>query len=265
VLLIIVFLSTFSRAAVQDALLPTTELSKEAQSFLTPLKSGQETQQRRRKGAVVRDHISEFIVRQLEAMPSISQGQLQTQLQRVLCSRALDDCDECNRPPYVFAFDYGPKTIRRQVVVAYLLDLGFMGPGGTLTVVENYLWVNGQAKRTAGAGSEFDGYIGNFQQVVWHPDTDEYWLLAWGTLTGSSGRGLSGRAAVYRVGVDAVKTVWFAPVLLNVTAQRNAVGWEVNYADKDRLYGNDPHPSVLDIYRFDYTQRTYSRVVRYRY
>jgi hypothetical protein len=55
------------------------------------------------------------------------------------------------------------------------------------------------------------------------------------------------------------------PVLLNVTAQRNAVGWEVNYADKQRLYATDAHPRVLDIYSFDYGQRIYTRVVQYRY
>jgi hypothetical protein len=262
-LLLLLCVTTFSSAATRDELLPTAQLSKEARSFRTPLKSSSEIPQRRSKGAVVRDHISEFVVRQLGTMPSISQRQLQTQLRKILCSEASGACDECNQPPYVFASDWGPKTIRRQVALAYMLDLGFVGPGGTLTVVESYLWENGTAKRIAGGGSEFDGYIANFQQVSWLPDA--YWLLAWGTLTGSSGRGLSGRAALYRVGVDAVKTVWFAPVLLNVTAQRNAIGWEVNYADQDRLYDNAANPWLLDIYSFDNAQGTYSRVVHYQY
>ena len=252
-------------AETRDVQLPTHELSREVRTLTAPLKSSLQLQERQRDGNRVRDHISEFIVRQLEAMPAISQRQLRTQLYKILCSGAVDECDACTGPPYAFAADWGPKTTRRQVVVVYVLSLGFIGPNGTLTVVETYLWEKGKANRSSGGGSEFDGYISNFQQVGWHPDTEEYWVLAWGTLEGSSGRGLSGRAAVYRVAADSVKTVWFAPLLLNVSAQRNAVGWEVNYADKDRLYENDPHPWVLDIYSFDYAGRTYSRVVRYQY
>jgi hypothetical protein len=51
----------------------------------------------------------------------------------------------------------------------------------------------------------------------------------------------------------------------NVTAQRNVVGWEVSYADRDLLYGNDPHPHFLDIYAFDWDRKSFARVVHYRY
>ncbi len=105
----------------------------------------------------------------------------------------------------------------------------------------------------------------NFQMVEQFFDPTEIWVLAWGTVQGASGRGLHGRATVYSVGADSVKLVWDAPDLDNVTAQRNAVGWEVAYASHDLLYGDDPKPYFFDVYEIAYPKRTFSRVVHFQH
>jgi hypothetical protein len=94
---------------------------------------------------------------------------------------------------------------------------------------------------------------------------DEIWVLAWGMVQGAGGRGLNGRATVYRVEVDAIQIVWDDAKEANVTAQQNEIGWEVNYADPKKLYGDNPKPYFLDIYRVDYRNRAFSRIVHHQY
>jgi hypothetical protein len=246
---------------------PTASLAKQVRSLnmlLSDSPPGTTMESRRRAGFVVRDRISEFIVDQMDANPDILQSQLRKQLQAILCSSPNDECD-CDHPPYVLGNVWGGKKGIQQFVVAYVLYLGFMGPQGSITVVEGYLSENGKVRSSSRGGAEFDGYMANFQMVEQFSDPNEIWLLAWGTIQGASGRGLHGRATVYSVGADSVKLVWDAPNLDNVTAQRNAVGWEVAYADPTLLYGNDPKPYFLDIYEVTYLRRAFSRVVHFQH
>jgi hypothetical protein len=254
-------------ASDSGRLLPTAPLAKQVRSLnllLSDSPPGTTLDSRRRAGFVVRDRISQFIVDQMEADPVMSQGQLRKQLQAILCSSPNDDCD-CDHPPYVLGHIWGVSKGAQQFVVAYVLYLGFMGEKGSITVVESYLSENGKVRRSSRGGAEFDGYMVDFQMVTQFYDPNEIWVLAWGTVQGASGRGLHGRATVYNVGADSVKLVWDAPDLANVTAQRNAVGWEVDYADPKLLYGNDPKPYVLDVYQLNYQDRSLSGVVHYRY
>lgn len=255
-----------SSPAASQMLLPTAPLAREVQQLTAHRPEDPDLPSRRRKATAVRDEINAFIIRQLEVMPSISAQQLQRQLDKIFCADAPNQCDPCNSPPYVFAADWGSKTLRRQIVVASQITAGFMGPGGTITSIDIYVWESGKARRSATGGAEFDGYVADFQKVAWHPDSDEYWILVWGSLQGSSGRGISGRAAVYRAGIDSVKTVWLEQQLLNVSAQSNRLGWEVSYADAHAQYEARPGPSltVFDVYAFDYERRSFSRVVHYQ-
>src|SRR5580700_6516019 len=248
-------------------LLPTASLAKQVRSLnmlLSDSPPGTTMESRRRAGFVVRDKISQFIFDQMDANPDILQSQLRKQLQAVLCSRPNDECD-CDHPPYVLGNIWGGKKGTQQFVVAYVLYLGFMGPKGSITVVESYLSENGKVRRSSRGGAEFDGYVVNFQMAEQFSDPAEIWVLAWGTVEGASGRGLHGRATVYSVGADSVKVLWDAPDLANVIAQRNAVGWEVAYADPPLLYGNDPKPYFLDVYEVAYLKRTFSRVVHFQH
>jgi hypothetical protein len=92
----------------------------------------------------------------------------------------------------------------------------------------------------------------------------EIWVLAWGQMSGASGRGLHGQAAVYRVAPDGVNIEWSLKQD-NMTAQKNELGWEVSYADHDLLYGNAPKPYFLDVYKMDFAKRTSTRIVHYQY
>ncbi len=254
-------------AADNRNLLPTASLAKQVRSLnmlLSDSLPGTSLEGRRRAGFLVRDRISQFIVDQMNANPEISQSQLGKQLQAILCSSPNDECD-CDHPPYVLGNIWGGKKGTQQFVVAYVLYLGFIGPKGSITVVESYLSENGKVRRSSRGGADFDGYMVNFQMVTQFYDSNEIWMLAWGTIQGASGRGLHGRAMVYSVGADSVKLVWDAPDLDNVTAQRNAVGWELAYADPPLLYGNDPKPYFLDVYEVAYLKRTFSRVVHFQH
>lgn len=248
-------------------LLPTASLAKQVRSLnmlLSKSPPGTTLDGRRRAGFVVRDRISQFIVDQIEAKPDITRDQLLAQLRAILCSSTGQICD-CDHPPYAFGNIWRARKGTQQFVVAYVLDLGFMGEKGSIAVVESYMSENGKVRRSSRGGSEFDGYMVNFQMLEQFSDPAEIWVLAWGTVEGASGRGLHGRATVYGVGADSVKPVWDAPDLDNVTAQRNAVGWEVAYADPTLLYGNDPNPYFLDVYEVAYLKRVFSRVVHFQH
>ena len=265
--LALLLISLHGGATDTGKLLPTSTLAKQVRSLnmlLSNSPPGTTLDSRRRAGFEVRDRISQFIVDQTDVNPDISQSQLRKQLQAILCSSPNDECD-CDHPPYVLGNIWGGKKGTQQFVVAYVLYLGFMGEKGSITVVEGYLPENGKVRRSSRGGTEFDGYMVNFQMVAQFFDPNEIWVLGWGTAQGASGRGLHGRATVYSVGADSVKLVWDAPDLANVTAQRSAVGWEVAYADPTLLYGNDREPYFLDVYAVAYLKRTFSRVVHFQH
>ncbi len=135
-------------------LLPTASLAKQVRSLnrlFSDSPPGTTLDSRRRAGFVVRDRISQFIVDQMDANPDISQSQLRKQLQAILCSSPNDECD-CDHPPYVLGNIWGGKKGTRQFVVAYVLDLGFMGEKGSITVVESYLSENGKVRRSSRGG-----------------------------------------------------------------------------------------------------------------
>jgi hypothetical protein len=224
---------------------------------------GTTTESKRRTGLALRDTISQFVVDQIAAKPDITKEQLRAQIAAILCTNPNIDCD-CNHPPYVFANAWlGPRG-KSQFVIAYQLSLGFMGPNGSITVLESYLVGDGKPRRSARGGGEFDGYVANFQMVQQFYDPPEIWVLTWGMVEGASGRGLHGRATVYRMRTDDVTAAWDDDKEDNLTAQSNAIGWEVRYADPDLLYGSDPKPYFFDVYKVEYPSRTFSRVIHFR-
>jgi hypothetical protein len=231
-----------------------------------PLKSSSDIEQRHQEARQLRRHISEFVVRQLEETPSISQRQPETQLRKILGAEPCDKCHDCDGAPQVFTLDPGPKTTRRQLVIAYSLSAGFMGPKGNMTILESFLWEMEKARLTAHGGAELDDYSLNVQQVSRFTAPDEYSVLAWGQVLGGNGRCIGGKAIVYRVAVDSVAPAWqSSSVACNLTAQRNSVGWELDYGDKELAYGNDPHPRYFDVYSIDYPKRTFDRMLSKRY
>ncbi len=241
-------------AAENGKLLPTASLAKQLNSLGTPLSespTGTTMESRRKSGLVLRDRISQFIIDQIEATPNITKDQMLAQLRAILCSNPNVECD-CEHPPYVFTNVWLGPTGTAQFAVAYQLSLGYMGPKGNITVLESYLVDNAKARRVARGGNEFDAYVANFQMVQQFFDPAEIWVLTWGTVQGASGRGLSGRATVYRVGTDAVTIAWSDAREDNLSAQRNELGWEMAYADHDLLYSNDPNPYFFDVYKLNY-------------
>jgi len=269
--LALMFLVGSSRASDGTKLLDTTSLANEVKRLsilLSESPPGTTVEKRRLEALQMQKQVTGFIVDQLRAMPAISQEELRRQLQAILCSPFPNTqlgCG-CDQPPYVFDNSWGGSRGTSQFVVAYVLDLGFMSSQGSMAVIESYMRDNssGVLRRTAIGGGEFDGYIPNFQMVGQFYGPPEIWVLAWGQVLGASGRGLHGKATLYRVKVESVEEAWSYSAD-NVTAERNPVGWEVNYADHRSLYANDTRPYFLDVYAIDYAQRSFSRVIHYRH
>ena len=88
----------------------------------------------------MRRDMGNFVVRQIDAYPSISACELQKQLDNVFADQ--DNC--CARlagepgPPSVFANSWGRKTVQRVFVVTYSW-FGFYGKTGSQTVLESYV------------------------------------------------------------------------------------------------------------------------------
>lgn len=238
------------------------------EALQTETESNEDASRRIAQGKAVRDHISDFIVRQLEALPSIPADQLQHQLQSIVgVPGSTNPCNEQDSATMVFADMSGPKEERRQVVVAYQLYLGFMGERGSLVTIENYVWDKGdqEARMTSRGGSAFAGRCVEFQQLAWYPADQEYWIFVSGPPLGWSGRAYSGRATLYSVGIDNMRAIWTSGNLPNLKIQKNELGWEASYADPDRWSNNLPNPYVFDVYKFDYESRKFQRVIHYRY
>jgi hypothetical protein len=263
-------LADTSRAAsvAQTGLLPTQVLARQVQALATAPETNEDQSHRIARAKVIRDRISDFIVRQLEALPSIPSDELQRQLQSIVCTPGLTHpCDEDHSTSKVFTDIWGPKEERRQVVVAYQLNLGFMGAGGSLVTLENYVWdkATQKAQMTTRGGREFDGRYVEFQQLVWYPSENQYWIFVSGPPLGWSGRAYAGSGTLYSVGIDEVRAIWTSGILPNLKVQKNELGWEASYADYDRFYKNLPEPYVFDVYKFDYDARNFQRVIHYRY
>jgi hypothetical protein len=249
--------------ASPSSLLPTSPLAAQVRRVAKPIGSQNEVETHRRMARTVRGQITAFVIHQLEVMPAISALELQQQLRRVLCVNNSEQCGTGNNPPNVFAEPWGPKTDRRQIVIAYLLDLGFIS--GSDSVIESYEWNDGKARLAAEGGEDMNGRQLTFKRLAWYPDDEEYWILASGPTYGWSGRAFPGRAVLYRVGVNTgIRALW-SRSLPNLKVQLNELGWEASYVDRERFYHDLPKPSVFDVYRFDYAKRQFSRVIHYTY
>jgi len=239
-------------------LLPTARLAESVNTLRQP-PSGTKVEKKRKAGYIVRDKINQFIVNQIEANPDITKEELQAQLGAILCPR--HPCDIGLQPAVLTSSWFGPKGTL-QFAVGYQIYLGFMGPNGMITVLESFLVENGKViQRGAFVGGEFDAYSANFQLIEQFIDPAEIWVLAWGTVLGGSGRGIGGRAVMYRVGLGEVNVAWEDAREVNVAAQKSLIGWEFRYASKQLLYGNDQKPYFFDVYKIEFAKRTFSRTV----
>ena len=217
--------------------------------------------------AALRRDIRDFITRQIEAYPSISECELQKQL----TSAFSIEMDKCGAPledsgvPRVFAQSWGPGAKRRTFVVTYQW-FGFYGENGSQTILESYVWDrDGGVHRGAGLiPAAFNGVLTTVEQVCWFPVPDRYWVLVFGTVGGPSGRVIGGTAAVVEAGPEAVKIVWSAPPFIgDVQGYVFPMSrrWEIEYVDANRIYANLPQSSFVDMYQIDSMKATFRRLV----
>jgi len=147
--------------------------------------------------------VQDFVVRQLQAAPAISDDSLRQQLRKVI-GRTWADLPDGG----LFVKSdtgWGPRSKQRVWAVAYIVWLGFHGPGGVGVVLDSYLW-EPEATRLAGRqDTDFSGYTLNVDWLGSGPDHVN--LLAYGRTAGSNGMG-GWKAIVYSCGSKGVASIW---------------------------------------------------------
>jgi hypothetical protein len=246
-------------------LLSTTAVARKLQA---EIQAAQSTRTAKNHLATMQREIDTFLTRQIEAYPSISSCDLESQLASAL-NREEKGCREREpgsdyAAPRVLTQDWGPKTTRRTFAVVYLLDI-FVGIDGSETVLETYTWDQQQGvHRTAAfVPRNLRGVVTTAYKVCWFPNPDRYWILVAGDNEGASGRAQSGTASVFEIAPNSISTVWQAPSGIgNVIpyAMPLTTRWEIEYADVADTYADRPKPSRIDIFQVDYLKHTYHRL-----
>lgn len=206
--------------------------------------------------------ISGYVISALEHTPSTTANELQLTVGALLGQTVADNATG----PRVFASGWGPRANKRIVVLAYVLDLGCMGPGCTFVRIETFVWERetGKAHSASKNDPTLNGRRIEFQLITQYADRDEYWIMASGPITGWSGRTFAGRAVLYRVNSMEVRPIWDRS-LSGLTVQKNEMGWEANYADPDLFDSDKPNPYVFDVYALDWKNQSFHRVIHHRY
>jgi hypothetical protein len=215
-----------------------------------------------------RSLIGNFITRQIDAYPAISERDLEKQILRAFSLQQYE-CelieDDMHGAPRVFTSQGTAKTPERLFVVIYTFSQSY-GMKGSETILESYVWEQERGvHRSAGTiAPRLSDMLTKTAQIGWWNDSEAYWVLVWGTVGGASGRVLSGAATVYELAADHIKPVWSTPDGVgNVEAYAHRVSgrWEVEYTDPARRYNDLPKSSYLEIFQIDSAKRAYRRLV----
>lgn len=147
--------------------------------------------------------VQDFVVRQLQAAPAISDDSLREQL-RKLIGRTWAELPDGGL--YVKSdTGWGPGSKQRVWAVAYVVWLGTHGPGGVGVVIDSYIWESTRTRLAGRQDTDFSGYSLDVDWLASGPDHVN--LLAYGRTAGSNGLGVW-KAIVYTCGAKGVVTVW---------------------------------------------------------
>jgi hypothetical protein len=157
--------------------------------------------------------VQDFVIRQLDAAPAISDARLREQLRKLIGRRWADTPDA---GLYVLsATPWGPRSTQRVWAVAYVVWLGTHGPGSTGVVIDSYVWEPVRARLAGRQDSDYSGYSLNLDWLFSGPDKVS--LLAYGSMSGSNGLG-NWKATVYSCDKQGVHRVWQTSDLHGLTA-----------------------------------------------
>ncbi|HEX7795212.1 MAG TPA: hypothetical protein VF456_12710 [Vicinamibacterales bacterium] len=157
--------------------------------------------------------VQDFVIRQLDAAPAISDTTLREQLRKVIGRTWADTPDS---GLYVSsATGWGPRSAQRLWAVAYVVWLGTHGAGGTGAVIDSYVWEPGGTRLAGRQDSDYSGYGLNVDWLFSGPDKVS--LLAYGGMSGSNGLG-NWKASVYSCDKEGVHRVWQTSDLSGLTA-----------------------------------------------
>jgi hypothetical protein len=209
--------ATSASAAGQDnppiRLLPTNREAARVRVLQNAFDNHPADDARARDYAKLKTIVQDFVVRQLDAAPAISDEALREQLRKVV-PRFGDERPHGGGGLYVQSDrSWGSRSNERVWAVAYIVWLGTHGPGGTGVVIDCYVWEPGQTRLAGRRDRDFSGYTLNADWLA----SSQVGLLAYGTMTGSNGLG-AWKAIVYFCDRQGVHAVWQTPVVSGMTA-----------------------------------------------
>jgi hypothetical protein len=190
--------------------------------------------------------IDAFLIHQIEAVPGLSDGQLQTGLTTLVADRDTD----YNGSPLVYSNSAIPDH-PRVIVVGYEVFLGINGIGGSASIINSYVLADGKAHLAGTGGAEMSGINLHGEVLLGTPDSVT--ILASGTVYGSNGIPAA-RAAVYRADTTGVHTVWVSAFRSGLRAvSPNAGEWIIVFVDRNRYQRSPPvkRLNVLELWHFD--------------
>jgi hypothetical protein len=151
--------------------------------------------------------IQDFVTRQLDAAPTISDVVLSNQLLKVLGRDATDEPDGV----YVRSGGCGPRSKQCVWAVAYVIPEG----AGAQGVIECYFWEPGRARLAGRQDADFFEFDLHVDWLASGPL--QVALLGNGRASTSNGLG-AWKAAVYVCDQAGVHTIWESPTLHGLTA-----------------------------------------------
>ena len=155
--------------------------------------------------------VQDFVMRQLQADPDISDENLQRQLQKVIGKTYPE-----NRSLFVKSdTGWGPRSKQRVWAIAYVVWLGCYCPGGVGVVLDSYVWEPEATRLAARQDADFSGYDVSLDWLASGPDHIN--LLAYGRTAGSNGLG-NWKAIVYSCGSKGIARLYKSPTLEGLTA-----------------------------------------------
>ena len=184
--------------------------------------------------------VSEFVVAQLEAEPSLAESQLRDQLLRIL-----GDWHSDSGKPWVQKSGGSDGSVWGLAYASFL----YQGSGGSRTVVEAYVVEHGKARLAGRGGGELDGVMFAAEPIV-NPTPNSMATLIHGIFEWSSGHALPAKAVLYGINATGVKVLWQTPTLpgLQAFGHPNREGFTIMYHDEQRHRDELADDSVIEVY-----------------
>jgi hypothetical protein len=246
---VIFAVSLSATAAAQTAptvtLLPTEKEAARVQALVDAFENHRSTDVARDYGSL-KSIVQDFVIRQLNAAPAISDAALRSQLEKIVSRRWSEEDDG---GLYVrSASGWGPRSKDRLWAVAYVVWLGTHGDGGTGAVLDSYVWEPKGTRLVARQDRDLAGYSMEGNWLSTGPD--QLAIMLHGRLSGSNGLG-GWKAVVYVCQRDGMRALWRSPLVLGLTAIASDKLIALRHAQPCPQAASSACAYTYEIYSFD--------------